>query len=98
MEISKELQNKNKDELFVSYDFNKLNPSAQIGLNNTWLRKETAYQLKKSMKESICSLLLNGRWNGLKSSAFLSVKNHNPEKLFFSTSPLKKNTAYKKID
>ena len=43
LKISKELENINKDDLLVSYDFNSLYPSAQIDLNSTWLKLETVY-------------------------------------------------------
>ena len=68
MEISKELQKINKDDLLVSYDFNSLYPSAQIHINSTWLEIETAYPFRKDMNESICSLFNSGRWNQLKRS------------------------------
>ena len=37
LEISKELQKINKDDLLVSYDFYSLYPGAQIDINSTWL-------------------------------------------------------------
>ena len=47
LEISKELQKINKDDLLISYDFNSLYPSAQIDINSTWPKIETAYPFKK---------------------------------------------------
>ena len=70
LEISKELQKINKDDLLVSYDFNSLYPSAQIDKNSTWSKIETSYPLKKNMNDSICTLFNIGRWNELDRSAF----------------------------
>ena len=89
LEISKELQKINKDDLLVSYDFNSLYPSAQIDKNSTWPKIETAYPFKKHMNESICTLFNNGRWNELNRSVFLTVKYHNPENLIFQHLPVK---------
>ena len=89
LEIGKEIQNIIKIDLLVSYDFNSLYPSAQIELNSTWLKIETAYPFKKDMNESICSLFNSGRWNELNRSAFLTVKYHNPENLVFKHLPVK---------
>ena len=41
------------------------------------------------MKESICSLFISGRWNELNRCAFLTVKNHNPDKLIEQHLPVK---------
>ena len=90
MEISKELQNLNVDDLLVSYDFNNLPPSAQIGKNCTWAKIEKSYPPKKCTKYSTCSLFKCGRWNQLNRSGFLIVKYHNPEKLIFQHLPTKK--------
>ena len=65
LEISKELQNKNKDELLVSYDFNSFYPSAQIDLNSTWPKIETAYPFQKFMSDAVCRLFNSGKWNEL---------------------------------
>ena len=89
LEISKELQKINKDDLLVSYDFNSLYPSAQIDLNSTWPKIKTAYPFKKYMNDSICTLFNRGRWNELNRSAFLTVKYHNPENLIFQHLPIK---------
>ena len=89
MEISNELQNTNKDDLLVSYDFYSLYPSAQITSNNIWPKVETACPFKKHMNESICSWSKNGSWNELKRSAFRTVKYHNPENLVFQHLPVK---------
>ena len=89
LEISKELQEINKDDLLVSYDFNSLYPSAQIDKNSTWPKIETAYSFKKYMNDSICTLFNSGRWNELNRSAFLTVKYHNPENLIFQHLPIK---------
>ena len=48
LEISKELQKINKDDLLVSYDFNSSYPSAQIDLYSAWPKIETAYPFKKT--------------------------------------------------
>ena len=89
LEISKELQKINKDDLLVSYDFNSLYPSAQIDKNSTWPKIETSYPFKKYMNESICTLFNSGRWNELNRSAFLTIKYHNPENLIFQHLPVK---------
>ena len=91
LEISKELQKINKDDLLVSYDFNSLYPSAQIDKNSTWPKIEASYPFKKYMNESICTLFNSGRWNELNRSAFLTIKYHNPENLIFQHLPVKKN-------
>ena len=90
LEISKELQKINKDDLLVSYDFNSLYPSAQIDKNKTWPKIKTSYPFKKYMKDSICTLFNTGRWNELNRSAFLTIKYHNPENLIFQHLPVKK--------
>ena len=79
LEISRELQKINKDDLLVSYDFNKFYASAQIDINSTWPKIETSYPFKKLMNESIYTLFNSGRWNELNRSAFLTVKYHNPK-------------------
>ena len=89
LEISKELQKINKDDLLVSYDFNSLYPSAQIDKNSTWPKIETAYPFKKDMNDAICTLFNTGKWNELNRSAFLTVKHHNPENLIFQHLPIK---------
>ena len=67
---SEELHKINKDDSLVSYDFNSLSPSAQIDVNSTWPKIETAYPSKKYMSDAVCSLFNSGRWNELKISAF----------------------------
>ena len=47
LNISKELQKNDKDDLLVSYDFNSLYPSAQIDKNSNWRKIETSYPFKK---------------------------------------------------
>ena len=89
LEISKELQKINKDDLLVSSDFDSLYPSAQIDKNSTWPKIETAYPFKKHMNDSICSLFNTGRWNESNRSAFLTVKYHNSENLIFQHLPVK---------
>ena len=98
MVISKELQEIIKNDLLVSYDFNSLNPSAQIDEKKTWPKIETAYPFKKHMSHSVCSLFDSGRWNELNRSAFLTVKYHNFENLVLQHLPVKKNVknSYKK--
>ena len=71
LEVSKELQKINKDDLLVSYDFNSVHPTAQIDIKSSWPKRETAYPFKKDMNESICSLFKSGKWNELNRSAFL---------------------------
>ena len=97
LNISKDLQKINKDDLLVSYDFNNLYPSAQIDKNSIWPKIETAYPFKTYMNDSICTLFNTGRWNELDRSAFLTVKYHNPENLIFQHLPVKEkvNNPYK---
>ena len=83
LEISKELQKFNKTDLLVSYDFNSLYPSAQIDINITWPKIQTAYPFKQYMTDAVCTLFNNGRRNELNRSALLTVKTHNPENLVF---------------
>ena len=105
LEISKELQKINKDDLLVSYDFNSLYPSAQIDKNSTWPKIETAYPFKKYMNDAVCYLFNNRRWDELNRSAFLTVKYHNPENLIFQHLPVKekienpyKNNRFEEIN
>ena len=97
LNISKELQKINKDDLLVSYDFNSLYPSAQIDKDSTWPKIETAYPFKKDMNDAVCYLFNSGKWNELNRSAFLTVKYHNPENLIFQHLPIKEkiNNPYK---
>ena len=44
------------------------------------------------MNESFCSLFNSGIWNVLSRSAFLTVKYHNPENLFFQHLHVKEKT------
>ena len=87
MEISEGVQNKNKDDLMVSYEFNSLYPSAQMDINNTWLKTETAYLFEIYRSDAVCSLLNSGRWIELNRCAFLTVKYQNPWKLVFQHFP-----------
>ena len=89
LNISKDLQKINKEDLLVSYDFNSLYPSAQIDKNSTWLKIETAYPFKIYMSDSIWILFNSRRWDELNRSAFLTVKYHNPENLTFQHLPVK---------
>ena len=73
----------------MSYDFNSLYPSAQIDINSTWPKIETAYPFKKYLSDAVCSLFNSGRWNEINRSAFLTVKYHNPENLDFQHLPVK---------
>ena len=84
----------------MSYDFNSLNPSAQIDKNSTWPEIGTSYPFKIFMNESVCSLFNSGIWNELNRSAFLTVKYHNPENLIFQHLPIKEKikNPYKTID
>ena len=61
LEVSKDLQKINKDDLLVSYDFNSLCPSAQIDKDSTWPKIETSYPFKKFMSDAICVLFNSGR-------------------------------------
>ena len=74
VENSRELQKLIKDDLFVSFDLNSLYPSAQIDINITWPKLETAYPFKKDMSDAVSSLFKNGKWNELNRCAFLTVK------------------------
>ena len=78
--------------MLVSYEFIILYPSDQIDIKNPSPRTETTYPFKKIMNESFCSLFISGRWNVLNRSAFLTVKYHNPENLFFQHLPVKEKT------
>ena len=78
-----------KSDLLISYDFNSLYLSAQIDINSTWPKFETAYPFKKNMSESICILFNSGIWNELNRCAFLTVKSHKPENLVFQHLPVK---------
>ena len=105
LEISKDLQKINKDDLLVSYDFNSLYPSAQIDKNSTWPKIETSYPFNTFMNDAICTLFNSGRWNELNRSAFLTVKYHNPENLIFQHLPIKekienpyKNNRFEEIN
>ena len=89
LEISKDLQNIDKKDLLVSYDFNSLYPSAHIDKNSTWPKIETSYPFKKCMNESICTLFNSGRWPELNRSAFSTIKYHNPKDLIFQHLPIK---------
>ena len=89
MEISKELQNNNRDDLLVLYDFNSLSPSVQIDSHSTWPKIETAYPFKKYTSDAICTSFNSGRWNELNRSAFLTVKHHNPGNLIFQHNSVK---------
>ena len=57
--------------VLVSNDFNSLYPSAQIDLNSTWSKIETADPFKDNMNASICSLINSGIWKELNRCAFL---------------------------
>ena len=74
--------------MIVSYDFNSLYPSAQIDINSTWPKMDTAYTFEKYMSDAVCSLFNTGRWNELNRSAFLTVESHNPENLIFQHIPI----------
>ena len=75
--------------MLVSYDFNSLYLSAQIDINSTWPKIETAYPFKTYMSDAVCSLFNSGKRNELNRSAFLTVKYHNPENLVFQHLPVK---------
>ena len=105
LEISKELQKINKEDLLVSYDFNSLYPSAQIDINSTWPKIETAYLFKKYMIDAVCYLFNSGKWNQINRSAFLTVNYHKPENLIFQHLPMKekiknpyKNNRFEEIN
>ena len=82
-ELSKELQETNKDDFLVTYDFNSLHPSAHLDRNSFWPKKETAYPFKKHMADAVCSLFNSGRLKEIIRFAVLTVRYHNPEKLIF---------------
>ena len=88
-DISKELQNINKDDFIVLYIFNGFYPSAQINSNSTWPKMESTYPFQKYMSDAVFSLFTTRRWNELIRSAFLSVKCHNPENLIFQLIPIR---------
>ena len=67
-------------------------PSAQIDLNSSWPKIETAYSFKNHKSDVFCSLFNGGRRNELNRSAFLIVKCHNPQNLVFQDLYLKKFT------
>ena len=105
LNISKELQKINKDDLLVSYGFNSSYPSAQIDKDSTWPKIETAYPFKKYMNDAVCYLFNSGKWNQLNRSAFLTIKYHNPENLIFQHLPIKekiknpyKNNRFEEIN
>ena len=105
LNISKELQKINKDDLLVSYDFNSLYPSAQIDKNSSWPKIETSYPFKKYMNDAACYLFNSGKWNQLNKSAFLTIKYHKPENLFFQHLAIKekiknpyKNNRFEEIN
>ena len=105
LNISKELQKINKDDLLVSYDFNSLYPSAQIDINSTWPKIETAYSFEKYMNDAVCYLFNSQKWNQLNRSAFLTIKYYNPENLIFQHLPIKekiknpyKNNRFEEIN
>ena len=57
------------------------------------------------MSDAVCSLFNSVRWNELNRSAFLTVKNHNPENLVFQHLPVKekveipyKNNRFEEIN
>ena len=89
LQLSKELQKINKDDLLVSYEFNSLYPSAQIDIDSTWPKIDTAYPFKNNMSDAVWTLFNSGRWNELNRSAFLTVNYHNPENLVFQHLPVK---------
>ena len=91
LEISKELQNINKDDLLVSYDFNSFNPSAQLDINIIWPKIEKTCPFEKYVSDVVCSLFNSRRWNDINVCAFLTVKYHNPENLVFQHLPTKEN-------
>ena len=84
--------------MLVSYDFNSLNPSAQIDIISTWPKIEAVCPFKKHMNDSIFSLFISGRWIELNRSAFLTVKYHEPENLVFQHLLVREKTKnpYKK--
>ena len=105
LEIIKEIHKINKDDLLVSYVFNSLYPSAQIVSHSTWPQIETAYPFEKYMSDAVCRLFNSRRWKEIKRSAFLTVKNHNPENSIFQNLPIKekvknpyKNNRLEKIN
>ena len=76
--ISKKLHKINNDDLLVSYDFNSLYPSAQVDINSTWPKIETAHPFKKNKRDGVCTLLNSGRWNELNRSVFFNCEISQP--------------------
>ena len=99
LEISKDLQKINKDDLLVSYDFNCLYPMAQADRDTRWPAIDTSYPLTRSMSEAACELFNSGRWVELKRSAFLTVNYHNLGSITFQLIPMKEkiNNPFKNI-
>ena len=83
MEVSKALRLINKYDLLVSYEFQSLYPSAEADRDCEWPAVETAYPFKKEMINAVFEFFIGGNWDELNRSNFLTIKNHNPEKLFF---------------
>ena len=104
-EISEGLRLTKKDDLLVSYDLNSLYPSAEADKDSKWPAIETAYPFEKFMNNAVCELFKSGGWDELNTSAFLTVKYHNPENLMFQHIPIKekvknsyKNNRIKEIN
>ena len=99
LEISKELQNINKVDLLVSYDFNSFYPSAQLDINSIWPKIEKTCPFEKYVSVVVCSLFNSRRWNDINVCAFLTVKYHNPKNLVFQHLPTNGNfkNPYKNI-
>ena len=83
MEFTKELQFIDKYDLLESDVFNSSSSNAQIDLNCTWPKIETAYPPNNYMSDAACSLFKSGRSNELNRCAFLTVKYQNRENLVF---------------
>ena len=86
--------------MLVSYKFNSLYPFAQIDINSTWPRIETAYPFKKYKSDAVFSLFNRGKSSELNRCAFLTAKYHNPENLVFQHLPVNENNKnpYNSID
>ena len=89
LEISKDLQKLNEDDLLVLYNFNSLHPNSEADKDSTRPAIETTYPLKKYMSNAVCNLFNSGKRDQINGSAFLTVKYHNPENLIFQKVPKK---------
>ena len=88
------MQKINRDDLLLSYDYNRLYASAQIEESSTWPKIETAYPFTIYMSDAVCSLFSSGRWSELNRCNFLTVNYHNPENLVFQHLPVQEKIKH----